>query len=422
MQTPTFISGQFVTASLLNAGQQLISTSLQDIAGGFFTFGLLNPSALQFTFNSSLSVNLNAPKPFKLLTSSGILASANGVTSGATSSQYTLDFSSFLPSSGSITAYIVASTLQIGQNPSVVLGPPLGHPDYNPANSPFSAYTNFQDSIAFTVTTTAPDNVTYYEVARTTLTAGQTSVNSLMYGGAPISRPLQTLIVYSGDPNGNVAGIQGSSTNQPSLVWDTTDEILWICVTTGSATSAVWTGCANLNGISNQTFLVATATPGTNEAIPINQADIRYAAISGSGSNKFNVATATQNSNAVPYSQLVSLLNSRSSPYDISGGSAGIFGPSQIVLYTVIARSWTCTAMYADLLTATTNTLIFNITVNGVLVGTINFAAGSTSGTIIFSSVSSFSATAGQILEVVAPSAADPTAAGLGFTFVGTVN
>lgn len=40
---------------------------------------------------------------------------------------------------------------------------------------------------------------------------------------------------YNGNPNGHLAGTQ-----YQSLAWDSTDNFLWICTTTGSAATAVW--------------------------------------------------------------------------------------------------------------------------------------------------------------------------------------
>jgi hypothetical protein len=46
---------------------------------------------------------------------------------------------------------------------------------------------------------------------------------------------------YNGNPNGNVAGTQGSATIPASVVWDYADQILYVCTTTGNAAAAVWT-------------------------------------------------------------------------------------------------------------------------------------------------------------------------------------
>jgi hypothetical protein len=44
-----------------------------------------------------------------------------------------------------------------------------------------------------------------------------------------------TILVNNGNPNGSLAG----QTFQ--LCWDTADKLLWVCTTTGSSSSAVWT-------------------------------------------------------------------------------------------------------------------------------------------------------------------------------------
>ena len=52
----------------------------------------------------------------------------------------------------------------------------------------------------------------------------------------------QTILTYAGNPNGNVAG----TTYQ--LLWDSTDSVLWVCTTTGTTSSAIWSK-ASINGI-----------------------------------------------------------------------------------------------------------------------------------------------------------------------------
>lgn len=46
---------------------------------------------------------------------------------------------------------------------------------------------------------------------------------------------------HAGDPNGNVAGTAASSGVLPSMVWDRTNNLHYVCTTTGSAATAVWT-------------------------------------------------------------------------------------------------------------------------------------------------------------------------------------
>jgi hypothetical protein len=46
---------------------------------------------------------------------------------------------------------------------------------------------------------------------------------------------------YAGNPNGNVAGTAGSGTVPADMVYDRTNDVLYICTSTGSASTAVWT-------------------------------------------------------------------------------------------------------------------------------------------------------------------------------------
>ena len=48
-------------------------------------------------------------------------------------------------------------------------------------------------------------------------------------------------ISYAGNPNGNVAGLQGTAGLQsPTTVWDITHNVFWVCTTSGNAAAAVW--------------------------------------------------------------------------------------------------------------------------------------------------------------------------------------
>ena len=51
----------------------------------------------------------------------------------------------------------------------------------------------------------------------------------------------------SGSPNGSVAGTQGSAGVLPTVYWDYTNSILYICTTTGTTTTAVWTAVTAQN-------------------------------------------------------------------------------------------------------------------------------------------------------------------------------
>lgn len=46
---------------------------------------------------------------------------------------------------------------------------------------------------------------------------------------------------YNGNPNGNVAGTAGTTTTNADSVWDYANSILYVCTTSGTASTAVWT-------------------------------------------------------------------------------------------------------------------------------------------------------------------------------------
>jgi hypothetical protein len=59
------------------------------------------------------------------------------------------------------------------------------------------------------------------------------------------------ILSNAGNPNGVVAG----TTYQ--LCWDTVDLVLWVCTTSGTATTAVWTECFNMQS----NWIDATTSP-----------------------------------------------------------------------------------------------------------------------------------------------------------------
>jgi hypothetical protein len=73
-----------------------------------------------------------------------------------------------------------------------------------------------------------------------------------------------TIFSFAGDPNGNLAG----ATYQ--LCWDTVNDILFICTTTGTALTAVWTQSA-LNGIVDPTHGGTGVADPTIHTIPVAQ-------------------------------------------------------------------------------------------------------------------------------------------------------
>lgn len=119
---------------------------------------------------------------------------------------------------------------------------------------------------------------------------GGVSVQETLEQVLDLSR--STLIAnYAGNPNGNVAG------TTYSLCWDSSDNFLWICTTSGTAGTAVWKPCVGTmtNGqtIIGSTGAVpskATLTAGTGITISNAAGSIT---IAGTGSGmSWTVVTA----------------------------------------------------------------------------------------------------------------------------------
>lgn len=99
----------------------------------------------------------------------------------------------------------------------------------------FAVANNTTGAHAVTVKTAASGSagVTIPQGLRSFLYSDQTNV----YFCDDSRLSLQT---YAGNPNGNVAGTAASANNPPSVVWDYTNNIIWVCTTTGTTSTAVW--------------------------------------------------------------------------------------------------------------------------------------------------------------------------------------
>lgn len=78
-----------------------------------------------------------------------------------------------------------------------------------------------------------------YKVVLTDSIGNQVWTNDPVYA-SDYSTPGRFL-VYAGNPNGNVAGNQGGGTVPASSIWDSIDNLIYVCTTTGNAAAAVWT-------------------------------------------------------------------------------------------------------------------------------------------------------------------------------------
>jgi len=108
---------------------------------------------------------------------------------------------------------------------------------------------------------------------------------------------LSNIVMFNaGNPNGSVAG----STYQ--LLWDTTDNLLWVCTTTGNAATAVWktfqgtpTNGQVLIGSTGNAPVLANLSAGTNISITNGAGTITIAAtgLAGIGWNNVSGTSAT---------------------------------------------------------------------------------------------------------------------------------
>ena len=216
MRTPQFNNNEFLSQDQLNAAAGLVSDSLEDITSALHTPGLVGASNLSFSY-SGLDITVNAPLPFMALFSDGTLASANGTTDGSTSDTATVDFSSLVPSTGSVTAYLVVTSGSVAQSPTTTVGPPVGHPDFSPSFQPYTAYNDVQGTLLFSATLTAPNGTDTLFIASTVLSAGQTTITTSstsgqVRAGAILSRNGEVLAadLGSGAAASNVGTLGGS--------------------------------------------------------------------------------------------------------------------------------------------------------------------------------------------------------------------
>src|SRR5580658_949457 len=107
-----------------------------------------------------------------------------------------------------------------------------------------------------------------------------------------------TILTYAGNPNTHLAG------SVYQFCWDTTDSALYICTTTGTSSSAVWTlVCFSQAGLTNgEVFIGSTGnppvpaalTPGTNISIVNGPGTITISSTGVAGIGWQNVTGTTQ--------------------------------------------------------------------------------------------------------------------------------
>lgn len=78
----------------------------------------------------------------------------------------------------------------------------------------------------------------------------------------PAANVTAAFAVYPGDPNGNVAGNEGSlGGSGASVIWDITNNLLYVCTTTGTASTAVWSQvAASITGALSLTSIISPSS------------------------------------------------------------------------------------------------------------------------------------------------------------------
>lgn len=84
--------------------------------------------------------------------------------------------------------------------------------------------------------------------------------------------------ISSGNPNGSVAGTAGTLNGRPSsVVWDNVNNILYVCTTTGTTTTAVWTA-VNAAATTSATITIPQGYLTPTSGVPIIPSDVASAA------------------------------------------------------------------------------------------------------------------------------------------------
>lgn len=176
MRYSNWTAEQFLDSNSLNTLTSNVSGDFNTIGRSLARPGLLFPEVASFSA-SGLVINSTLPFPFGVCFGSGTIAHAHGTVTGLDTTAYSTSFAAVVPASGAaVTAYLLAALGQITVSPFTNTGPPVGHPDYNPNFVPATAYATLLDTLILSASTTPPDNLTTFELGRTTLTSGATGV------------------------------------------------------------------------------------------------------------------------------------------------------------------------------------------------------------------------------------------------------
>lgn len=312
MKVPFYTPKEYLDAPTFNGSVGAVSGGIAALGAAMAYPGLVSPEAMTLT-TSGLVATAGLPSPFGVLFNSGILAQAHGTVNNADTTSYAVNFSGTVPGSGSQTAYLLASYTTVQQGAYTVIGPPPGHPDYDPTYVPVTAYNYTTDSLSLTASTTAPDNLTTFELARTTMTAGMVTLGSFLTTGQLRAGPrtVQPPLPVTGVVAPGVAGAGKT----------------YVFTASGSLTLPLASGCVGV------VFSIASNTSG---AVTLNTTApnlfFGYGSVATSG-----VASITVPNDSLLTVQAMIGPSPSSGQWNVTGGS--LTGLSSALITSIVAGS-----------------------------------------------------------------------------------
>lgn len=187
---------------------------------------------------------------------------------------------------------------------------------------------------------------------------------------------------FNGNPNGSVSGI----TYQ--FLWDTLNRFLWICTTTGSAVTAVWTPCIGLLtdgqliiGSTSQVPSPATITAGNNITVTNTPGHIQID----------NVITAGYVTNA-----MLATMANNTIKGNVSGVSASPTDLTATQVNTMLGVTNVGTATVGQIPGVNTNTAANSGTIGEYISSMVLFASSISLTTGTPANITSISLTAGD--------------------------
>jgi hypothetical protein len=171
MDTPIYSPKQYLSSTALTTSDSLLSSSVVAAIASLCGSGLIEYEQASFTTPTALVQNITFGTSFLAIFANG-LSQAHGTTPNADTQTYSVDLTPLVPITGSQVVYLYLTYFSLGMAPVTIVGPPSGHPNYDPTFQPYTANTYNRDSFSVGAGTTIPAGS--LEIARTTLTAGQT--------------------------------------------------------------------------------------------------------------------------------------------------------------------------------------------------------------------------------------------------------